>query len=110
MIMSSGRRPQYNLLRRGYSAPVAGDFDDASLDPSAFDPFFNFPDVKWSDSVGRYIAEGARHRQMVVLRAAALTQFPSKNWRGFSTVICWMTSSETPNSFSRGSTFRGMKL
>ncbi len=38
------------------------------------------------------------------------TQVPSKNRRGFSTMSCWMSASEAPNSFSLGSTFLRMKL
>lgn len=37
-------------------------------------------------------------------------QLPSKNRRGFSTVIWWMSWSEAPNSLRRGSTRREMNV
>jgi NAD(P)-dependent dehydrogenase (short-subunit alcohol dehydrogenase family) len=37
-------------------------------------------------------------------------QLPSKNRRGFSTMIWWMSWSEAPSSLRRGSTRRGMNV
>jgi hypothetical protein len=46
-------------------------------------------------------------RSSVHLRGA---QLPSKNRRGFSTVIWWMSWSEAPSSLRRGSTRREMNV
>ena len=46
-------------------------------------------------------------RSSVHLRRA---QLPSKNRRGFSTVIWWMSWSEAPSSLRRGSTRREMNV
>jgi hypothetical protein len=45
------------------------------------------------------------HGALVHLRGS---QLPSKNRRGFSTVIWWMSWSEAPSSLRRGSTRREM--